>query len=233
MYIKKFTYGGLDWHDCAQHVVQLSCNGEYDVANPKEIIISDILRAYPYLDEKSVRVAIEEGSTYEFVIKTPVIEGENTLYADCESMCIDGSIFYENTGKIEGASLEISESYAWGQISYVTNYELEELEKANLLYLVEEQFLCPTKGVPIVERIYHEPFLELCKAESYKESLQLHANVRSKKELLIFGKEILEKEWYKLNMEAVELMREKKRDIYDPTFSIFVDTHIEKLKALV
>ena len=125
MYIKKFTYGGLDWHDCAQHVVQLFCNGEYDVANPKEIIISDILRAYPYLDEKSVRVAIEEGSTYEFIIKKPVIDGGNTLYTDCESTCIDGSIFYENTGKIEGASLEISESYAWGQISYVTNYEMK------------------------------------------------------------------------------------------------------------
>lgn len=229
MYVKKFVYGGFDWHDCAQYTVQLSENGNYDVQDSKKLIVTDILTKFPYLEEKMVRDAIEEEHCYEFAIKEAINENGKITYNDCPSEQFEDTTYYENSGIINGAEMKVSESYVWGQINYVTTYETEEIDEARIIYLVTEQFLCPTKGVPLIERFYHKPFRNIKDAAEFWEKMPLHPAANSRKEILIFDQKISEKEWFKLNMAAILLMEQNGQSAYDASFVKSVTLHIENL----
>ena len=118
-------------------------------------------------------------------------------------------------------------------ISYTTYYFVNEIEDKDLCYVVQENFLCPRKGTPVVDRIYHPVYKDLKEATNAFEKLQLHENCNSEKTLVVANyNEITITDCYKLNMKAMELMKEKNASLYDDTFSLFVNSHIENLEAI-
>ena len=101
--------------------------------------------------------------------------------------------------------------------------------------IVTEDFLAPAKGVPVVQRMYHDIFDGQDAAQGYAESLRLHefqypASIAA---FLVCNKEkVTHGEWYRLQREAMELMEEKGQTPLDSSFHIFVKAHIENLKRL-
>jgi hypothetical protein len=101
--------------------------------------------------------------------------------------------------------------------------------------IVTEDFLAPSKGVPVVQRMYHDIFDGQDAAQGYAESLRLHefqypASIAA---FLVCNKEkVTHGEWYRLQREAMELMEEKGQTPLDSSFHIFVKAHIENLKRL-
>ena len=98
-----------------------------------------------------------------------------------------------------------------------------------------EDFLAPTKGVDLVERLYHDIFDDLEAAQNYAENLKLHEFKYSTSivTFLVCNKgNVTQTEWYQLQKEAMQLMEEKGQTYLDDSFHIFVKCHIESLKKL-
>ena len=170
----------------------------------------------------------------KFPIKNTEKVNEEYIYSDCETDDCAGILYYENEGTFDGAELKIDASYAWGQFNYETCYVAEKANPGDVKYLVEEQFYCPTKGVPLVERFYEEPFENLEEAKKYFDEMKVHEDMDCGKELLIFDTKTQprDKGWYNCNVKALLLMKEKGQTHLDASFRIFVDSHIEELEKL-
>lgn len=98
-----------------------------------------------------------------------------------------------------------------------------------------EDFLAPTKGVPLVQRLYHDIFDDQDAAQSYAENLKLHDFKYSTSivAFLVCNKgNVPRQEWYQQQKEAMQLMEEKGQTYLDDSFQIFAKCHIEKLKKL-
>ena len=99
------------------------------------------------------------------------------------------------------------------------NY-IEDIPDDQLGYIVTEDFLAPIKGVPLVQRLYHDIFANLDAAQNYAESLKRN---RQKTSL---------QPWYQREMEAIRLMEKTGQTYLDKSFCIFTKNHIESLKKL-
>lgn len=98
-----------------------------------------------------------------------------------------------------------------------------------------EDFLAPTKGVPLVQRLYHDIFDDQDAAQSYAENLKLHDFKYSTSivAFLVCNKgNVTRQEWYQQQKEAMQLMEEKGQTYLDDSFQIFAKCHIENLKKL-
>ena len=240
MYISTSTYGGMDWHDSRTIHEQVKSNGSYDIREEMvpEAIADDIAKDFPYVENIRERVlqALSEKSCFRFAIK---FEGKdntgNTVYEDCGTYEADGKIYYENEAAFDGGKLTLRQDYAYGQVSYTTTYYVEDIPDDQLGYIVTEDFLAPTKGVDLVERLYHDIFDELEAAQNYADNLKLHEfkYPTSIVTFLVCNKEsVLQTEWYQQQKEAMQLMEEKGQTYLDDSFHIFVKYHIESLKKL-
>lgn len=244
MYIKESRYGGIDWHDSNTKSVQLTYNGEFDIPNDKllEVVVNKIVEDW----NKSVNLSKEEfASTIKKAftgtepITIPLLdENGNESEKDDSS----GTIYYENSLTFHPMEKEnknsiyrYDEDYWWGQCSYIVRYYKQEIEDP--CYIVQENFLAPTKGCDSVERIYVDVFTSLEEAKKYFETMSIHDKnynpMGSRKELLITSyKYVTGTDWYKLNMKAIKLMEEKNKNPFDDSFHIFVKGHIESLEKL-
>ena len=98
-----------------------------------------------------------------------------------------------------------------------------------------EDFLAPFKGIPLVQRLYHDIFDNREAAQSYAENLKLHElqYPTSIVTFLICNKEnVPQQKWYQQQKEAMQLMEEKRQTYLDDSFHILVRHHIENLKKL-
>ena len=238
MYISTSTYGGMDWHDSRTIHEQVKSNGSYNIREEMvpEAIADDIAKDFPYVENIRERVlqALSEKSSFRFVIKS---EGKdntgNTVYEDCGTYEADGKTYYENEAAFDGGKLTLSQDFAYGQVSYTTTYYVEDIPDDQLGYIVTEDFLAPSKGVDLVERLYHDIFDELEAAQNYADNLKLHEfkYPTSIVTFLVCNKEsVLQTEWYQQQKEAMQLMEEKGQTYLDDSFHIFVKCHIENLK---
>lgn len=150
MYIKKFEYGGLDYHDAKERIWQLKWNDQFDV--PKEevrvCILADLMERFPYADRERMQAALRGEETYSFPIA--VMEDGKLIYGEE----YDGR--WSEQADISG--YKVSESYAFGQVFYETEYTVTDIAREHVCYIPEEQFYAVYKGAPIIERFYHEPF---------------------------------------------------------------------------
>ncbi len=103
-------------------------------------------------------------------------------------------------------------------------------------YIVTEDFLAPVKGVPLVQRLYHDIFDDPDAAQYYADNLKLH-DLRYPKSIVTFlvcnRQEVSGQPWYQNEKEAMRLMTEKGQAHLDDSFCIFTKTHIEKLKKII
>ena len=148
---------------------------------------------------------------------------------------MNGQTYLEQEAVFDGSELTLSRDYAFGQVSYITTYYVEDIPDDQLGYIVTEDFLAVTKGVDLVERLYHDIFDELEAAQDYADNLKLHGfkHPISIVTFLVCNKEsVLQTEWYKQQKEAMRLMEEKDQTYLDDSFRIFAKHHIENLKKL-
>ena len=234
MYIKKTYSGGMDWHDAYISVHQLMENGKYEIENAANVIIDDILTEFPYLSKEDLLHTIQNKKVFEFPIQNAEKTGNEYVYSDCDTYSDQNGIFYQNEGKFDGNELTLAASFEWGQFNYTTYYDVEEASPEDIKYLVVEQIYCPTKGVPLVERFYEEPFVDLEDARKYFNELKVHENMNCRKELLIFNTKNQPRiqKWYDDNVKALSLMKENKQDHLDNRFHIFAQHHIDALEKL-
>ena len=100
---------------------------------------------------------------------------EKITYKDCESCEMNGQTYLEQEAVFDGSKLTFSWDYAFGQVSYITSYYVEDIPDDQNGYIVTEDFLAPVKGVPLVQRLYHDIFDQIGESEDYvRENLKLH-----------------------------------------------------------
>lgn len=167
-----------------------------------DVIADDIARYFPYVENirGKVQQAILEKSRFQFAIKKTDTdcEGKET-YSDCETHDMDGQNYLEQEAVFDGSELTLRQDYAYGQVSYLTTYHIMDIPDDQVGYIVTEDFLAPVKGVPLVQRLYHDILSELEGAQNYAENLKLHnfTYPSSITTFLICNKEeIFQGEWY-------------------------------------
>ena len=238
MYITASTYGGIDWHDSRTIHEQLKSNGSYNIEKDKvpEAIADDIAKDFPYVEDirEKVLQALSEKSNFHFMIKSGEKDSlGNVSYKESACYEDDGRIYYEAEADFDGEKQTLTRNLAFGQVSYITTYHVEDIPDDQLGYIVTEDFLAPAKGVDLVERLYHAIFDGMDDAQSYAESLRLHEfqYPTSIVTLLICNREkISQDEWYLQQKEAMRLMEEKGQTYLDDSFHIFARCHISHLQ---
>ncbi len=240
MYITASTYGGMDWHDSRTIYEQLKGSGSYDIREDKvpEAIADDIAKDFPYVEDirEKILQALSEKSNFHFMIKSGEKDSlGNVSYKESACYEDDGRIYYEAEADFDGEKQTLTRNLAFGQVSYITTYHVEDIPDGQLGYIVTEDFLAPAKGVDLVERLYHDIFDELETAQDYAANLKLHGfkYPTSIVTFLVCNKgSVLQTEWYKQQKEAMQLMEEKGQTYLDDSFHIFARRHIENLKKL-
>lgn len=234
MYIKKDIMGGMDWHDIACYAEQIKYNGSYfvDKDDVISVIIQDLIQAYPYISPNRFLEAIQNKTSFEF----PILFEKNGEYAleDDDVWRCDGQEIYKNSCLFNGKELACYEAYPDG-ITCNIKYVAQDISLDDLCFVVQQNFLCPSKGVPNVERIYCEPFSadELEAAKLYAQNGIFAIDPESRIELLAASRsQITNTNWYALNMRAIELMKEKEETPQSDSFHIFTKAHIEKLEKI-
>lgn len=240
MYITASTYGGIDWHDSRTIHEQLRNNGSLNIRDGQvpETIADDIAKDFSYVEniQEKVLQALFEKSYFQFMIQSAEKDAAgNVTYKDCETHEADGQTYYENEATFDGEKQTLTRDYAFGQVSYITTYYAWDIPDDQLGYIVTEDFLAPVKGVPLVQRLYHDIFDNLEAAQHYAQNLKLH-NLRYPKSIVTFlvcnRQEVSGQPWYQNEKEAMRLMMEKGQAYLDDSFCIFTKKHIEKLKKL-
>lgn len=240
MYITASTYGGIDWHDSRTIHEQLKCNGSYNIGKEvvPEVIADDIAKDFPYVENirENILQALFKKSCFQFAIKTEETDSEGKItYKDCESCKMNGQIYLEQEAVFDGSKLTLNRDYAFGQVSYITSYYVEDIPDNQLGFIVTEDFLAPFKGIPLVQRMYHDIFDDQDTAQNYAKNLKLH-DLQYPKSIVTFlvcnRQKTSLQPWYQSEMDAIKLMEEKGQTYLDDSFCIFTKTHIENLKKL-
>ena len=222
MYITASTYGGIDWHDSRTIYEQLRNNSSFNIGKEvvPEVIADDIARDFPYAENirEKILQALSEKKRFRFAIKTEETDSEGKItYKDCESCEMNGQIYLEQEAVFDGSKLTFTRDYAFGQVSYITSYYIEDIPDDQLGYIVTEDFLAPVKGVPLVQSLrlhelqYPKSIVTFLVCNRQKTSLQ---------------------PWYRREMEAIRLMEKTGQTYLDKSFCIFTKNHIESLKKL-
>lgn len=205
-------YGGIDWHDSCTTNKQIKQDGSYDIKDPDaakaEFLLADINGMYESTAREgdSQCIKLENIPDYDRLLQA-VKNKEDILLTSLkkEYECNGEKCEYSDLEwRYEGASGRITKEFAAGQISYHGHFMEMDIPKENVAYLAVENFLAPRKGVPSVQRFYHEPYSDAKEAEEALDRMQLHEGYRSVKELYVIDTE-KEKEtnWYKCNAAEI------------------------------
>lgn len=240
MYISTSTYGGATWHDSRITCKQLRYKGSYFIEEQMvfEVIAEDVLSRIPHEDDLKDKIlcALTEKSCFQLVLKTEATDASGkAVYEECETYDKDGRIYYEREAAFNGRARTLTVDCLYGQISHTTTYHVEDIPDDQIGYIVTEDFLAPAKGIPLVERMYHDVFNQLEEAENYARNLKLH-DFHYPHSVVVFlvcnKKETSQTEWYQLQKKAMALMEKKGQTCFDESFSIFPKRHIENLQKL-
>ena len=222
MYIKKFQYGGVDYHDAKERAWQLKWDDNYDVPEDKvkDCVFADLMERFPYADGERIQAALRGEETYSFPIAT-MKDGKLIYGEEYEGRWSDQADIF---------GYKVSETYAFGQVFYEMEYTVENLAKENVCYIPEEQFYAVYKGAPIIARFYHEFFDQYEEAAVFLDSMEKH-DPESELVILVHDRfKIVETDWYKENMRVVEELRlhPEKKDV----FFIPVQVHLRELRRM-
>lgn len=240
MYISTSTYGGATWHDSRITCKQLKYKGSYFIEEQMvfEVIAEDVLSRIPHEDDLKDKIlcALTEKSCFQLVLKTEATDASGkAVYEECETYEKDGRIYYEREAAFNGRERTLTVDCLYGQISHTTTYHVEDIPDDQIGYIVTEDFLAPVKGVPLVQRLYHDIFDDPDAARHYADNLKLH-ELRYPKSIMTFlvcnKQEVSGQPWYRNEKEAMRLMSEKGQTCLDDSFCMFTKNHIESLKKI-
>ncbi len=245
-FLREYFYGGIDWHDSYSNTTVMYHNGE--ICTKEEDYISAIAdnifkgmeKYFPITKEKFIEI-LEKVCTTKIKEQIPLYEEKENGKMEITSFECDNGTFYENEMIVyidKDDYLTIEHSTWGGQAVFYYHYEEEDIPDNDIAYMVCESFHCPTKGVPVVERMYTDLFDNLKDAEEYRKELDQKIQNRgedfyphSESTLNIVKKELTNSDFYTLNMKANDLMKMKNMDITSDDFRVFVESHIKELES--
>lgn len=246
-FLREYFYGGIDWHDSYSNTTTMYYNGEICTKEEEFIpaiadeFFKNMEKWFPITKTEFIEKLKKVRETKE-KIKIPLYEELEDGTMKINSFDYEEEVVYSNELNIyiDKNDFLTIEQVAWnGQATFYSHYEIVTIEDEDIAYMVCESFHCPTKGVPVVERIYRELFDNLKDAEEYRKELDKDIEIRLKANPypisestlnIINRKKIEATEFYQLNMEANALMKDKNTNPLADNFHIFVKGHIESLQ---
>lgn len=239
LYLKVVTCGGQDKHDIMAEVEQVSYNNKFAIESMPDVsyaIADDLVRQYPYISGLKERVlkAIEQKDSFRFKIS----DGADSVSSSKYEIVSTDAPAYKNEAvfSAEGKNATLKVSYSFGTLIYNSTYISYEISNEDAVYVVTENFMCPNE---VEQRLYHEPFRRYANADRYMDILK---GVNNNFRYIPFNRtvcldirdmeEMKNDEWYKLQKQAMELMREKGVSQYDASFRVKTKDHIEELQKL-
>lgn len=242
-YVRVDELSGLDWHDIYYSHLQLEYNGTYAIPADKvdDIIIDHLMDFYliPKESEDSIRKAIKKNG-FSSCNRWTIYENEE---AQANNRLDDDEAWLEISFAEDG-ELKAIGYYMGGQYESKLFFVVKSIKEENLCYLVADNYLCPTKGVPNYERMMHPFFSNEGMAREYlrflKDSDKNASEIGHEYELTVqdlnnFKESFWESNgsaWYKLEMQALTMWYELGKDVYKEYFSIFTESHVEKMSDL-
>lgn len=247
LFLKSECYGGVDWHDSKTVCNYLSTKEDMSVDKKDvlSLICKDIIRDFPYLSRVQVMEVLSSHSKRTF---QGMEKNEHGVYVPCEvCRCDNGEVYYETditidaTGHIENCSFErkddiIVEFSTWfGQYTSKTWYYLKDYKEEDVRYICGENFYAYSKGVDLIERFYHEPFVSAREARNYLKTMKKHEYDFCSSDVRVFPFNMAEVdvEWFKKNMAIIKLMNDYGIDEFDETFAAPVYSHFQNICELL
>ncbi len=242
---------GQDWHDTYEKTNYLRENGSLEISNPIEVIynyIKDTVMNFSAGYFKSMDfecIATDEAIKEALVSRKGELtlyaaNGEEYTYANGETVRI-----YEQRYVLNAETLEVHGEILHGQITDNFYISIMEIEDDAVRYLAVENFLCPNKGVPSVQRFYSLPVKTQAEVEKLLDEMVLHTPKNSKnvwaesaKEIVIDNVDnLLSSSWYARNIIALkesevckEFINKYADDSEEVPFAMYAEKHTELLK---
>ena len=201
-YVLSKYISGLNKDDIELDINQLTDNNEYYVIAPKRLIASDIYDSlenilHPQYTMEMIRNLLDIDGKYEL----SVYEANYITNASSVILTVDNrhNTFY----------YDVRSDFICRQI-----YIIQEIEFANVRYLVTEHIINPSKGCDLIERCYKPYFNDVFSARQYMNKRNRNYTVakgtpNSGYKLSIVDVNLIEKsDWYHTNLRIAESIRE-------------------------
>ncbi len=237
------SYGGFDWHDACSHTdfLKEKHGNPYNITNPIRTIAERVYDMFAQFVETCLgnNTSSDYKITFEMSVEDIVEKMEKREKISIYD-CIPNPEYeddYENWMIFDSDKLSMETYYCGGQVSYDGYFTIADIPDEKVRYIVCENFLAPNKGVPSVQRFYHEPFTDYYEMLSYYCNMPMHGkednycgiHSKSVKEIIIINVDsTIDDDWFNSNMQAIELSK----DHPDAEFKMYVKQDIEYLKGL-
>lgn len=229
-YLQTSTFSGIDWHDMCTHNNQILENGSPVISDVRKTIIDMVCSDYERFlgtDIKRRKIA----DVYDGVL------GEYTLETSESSTLTIG--YSKDVPPVFYAELE-------SQFEVKTYYDVSEIDDKDVVYLPVMEYRNGLKYGDTVERFFHEPFATYEEALDFIDKTKRSDDITKDHircglncppvlrydnyQVFVFDKnELKENKWFKLNMQAIELMREQGINEYDDSFRQSIRVHLSEL----
>lgn len=232
-YVCVNTYGGLDWHDTSTWSSCLQEDGRFELKDASKSIAKHV-----YGELTSMCISSSDSEKKTALEDIPTLKEITKCICSKAAFTITSSDGYELEAFWNPKENQLIQNFYAGQVSYCVSYNIMEIEPENLIYIAAENFMCPMKGVPSVERFYKAPFTRLEDAQKECKRIQTAIKKRNDEnvqpELIITDKTIIsETDWYKCNMQVINTLKEHPELDNADNFELPVQYHLERLKEKI
>ena len=236
-YINTSSYGGMDWHDCRTIDSFLKENGKYEITDIDAAIAKEVhkelcnMTVSTEYKDRTETLSLANVPSLETVTEYIRNNQEFTVTSDDDKECPELEASWNPEKK------KLYQYYMHGQISYDLSFDIYSINADDVIYIVSENFLAPMKGVDTVQRFYQKPFTNIEDAKKALKAMQVREDYSVNgvvKELLIFDKnKISSTDWYKCNMQVIDIMEAHPELDNEENFMILVQPHIDVLKEKI
>ena len=201
-YILSKFLSGTSADNIEMEISQLVVNGRYEIDNPKDVIADEMYVALSnYLDPGyspyKIRSILDTDGKHKLACFD---DGASVLTADYVIISVDTekkSYYYEIHGNFKSRHI----------------YKVSEIDQLNVGYMVAEYIVAPSKGCPLIERVYTPLFRDLDRAVRYRKQKMRNYSCAKGGEssgyriTVVDSKEMESSDWYKKNIEIAEDIR--------------------------
>ena len=224
-YVLSKYVSGTNRSDIELDINQLMDDGKYEIVNPKELIADYMFAALENF--------INPQYTVNDIKSLLDVDGKHRL-----SVCDYGNndlvdvIIVKVNNKNQSYYYDLKGGFISRQI-----YTVKQIDDSNVGYLVTEHIINPFSGCDLIERCYKEYFRDLSAAKRYCEGKMKHyaiAKGRSNSGYRISVVDVNEIEiskWYKLNIEAINDIKQYNLDPEDYRYIENVEDLQKAIKA--
>lgn len=228
-YVNVTACGGIDWHDYRTTETFLQENGKYEIQDAEGVIAGHI---HQELSDMVIDTQHNGKTRLRDIPDTETIkayiQNKEPFTVTSENGDLEASWHPEKSKLIQ--------YYMFGQVTYDLDYGIKNIAPEDVIYFAVENFLAISKGIPSIQRFYRKPFTDLETARTALKELRTHDGRCPNgivKELLIADRnEITQTDWYKFNMQVIDILTAHPELDTEDNFECNVIAHIEKLEKI-